>query len=81
MLKLITIISFTGLLIPFFAQTAGAESENFSRGTNLEECMKNCRHHHRSVLDMPHGSGKGQCWDLCNKAHPSEKKEHSKNYK
>lgn len=79
MLKLITIIPLITFVTPSFTQTTGSEAENFSWGTNFEDCMKNCRYHHRSVLGMPHGSGKGQCWDLCHKAHPSHEKNKGKN--
>lgn len=41
----------------------------FDKGTNFNECLNNCRQYHRKDLNIPHGSGHGMCWDICNKAH------------
>lgn len=48
------------------------DAENFDKGKNFQECMDNCRHHHRAELKMPEGSGKGQCWSICHKEHPTQ---------
>lgn len=45
------------------------ELSNFDKGENFEQCLKNCRRHHRSGLSVPRGYGKGLCFDECSKEH------------
>lgn len=42
----------------------------FSKGRSFEQCLSNCRMHHRSNPRWVRGEGKGVCFDVCDKAHP-----------
>ena len=42
----------------------------FQKGRSFEQCLSNCRMHHRSNPRWVRGEGKGVCYDVCDKAHP-----------
>lgn len=70
MLKKIAFFALIG--VSFIANTYSGELERFDKGSNFQECLSNCRTHHREALNLPRGAGKGICWDSCKKAHTGQ---------
>ena len=48
----------------------------FKKGRSFEQCLSNCRLHHRSNPRWVRGEGQGVCFDVCNKAHQADLDEH-----
>lgn len=76
MLKKIAFFALIG--VSFIANTYSGELEKFDKGSNFQECLSNCRTHHREVLNLPRGTGKGTCWDICTEALSSKGTEATK---
>lgn len=70
MLKKIAFFALVG--VSFIANTYSGELERFDKGSNFQKCLSNCRTHHREVLNLPRGTGKGTCWDICTEAHSNK---------
>lgn len=73
MFKKIMLVAVFGLFamqnVLALTQAQEDEGKNFDHGSDYEECLDNCRNHHRNVLKWRRGKGKGICWDECKKAH------------
>lgn len=67
MLKKLTLVSILALSITSLAQAL--EVSNFEKGKNFDECMNNCRYHHRVKMGLSRGAGKGECWNICSQEH------------
>lgn len=76
MLKEIVFLSMIGLLcIQNVSAISGPEKvqgENFNKGSDYQECLGNCRYHHREVLKWPRHYGKGMCFETCSKIYDNK---------
>ena len=74
MLKNTLFIFVGGLLVvcgvSALTQPQAEEGRKFNRGTTYNECLDNCREHHRGALNWRRGEGRGLCWDECRKSYP-----------
>ena len=53
------------LLFSLSQLTSAQSLIDFDKGQTVRECLINCRSYHREELNLPHGAGKGMCWNVC----------------